>query len=74
MASGVKSRNDHKSDSFQQDQNNDTRCNNGDQRQCFNGAPMTDIPDDDNLAEVKMHNNFSKQQQLTKKNLPLNKT
>lgn len=55
MTMGVKNRNDHKSDSYQADQNNDSRCHSGgDQR--FNGAPMTDIPDDDDLAEVKIHN------------------
>ena len=61
MAAGVKNRNDHKSDSYQADQNNDSRCHSGsDQR--FNGAPMTDIPDDDDLAEVKIHNkHFDKQ-------------
>lgn len=57
MASGVKNRNDHKSDSHQQDQNNDNnRCNSGGQR--FNGAPMTDISDDEDLAEVKIQTTF----------------
>lgn len=57
MASGVKNRNDHKSDSYQQDQNNDNnRCNSGGQR--FNGAPMTDISDDEDLAEVKIQTTF----------------
>lgn len=57
MATGVKNRNDHKNDSYQADQNNDSRCGGGDHR--FNGAPMTDIPGDDDLAEVKIHNNIS---------------
>lgn len=58
MTAGAKNRNDHKNDSYQADQNNDSRCHSGaDQR--FNGAPMTDIPDDDDLAEVKTHNNIS---------------
>lgn len=51
MAPGAKHRSDHKIDGHNnQDTSGDNRFNN-DQRQ--NGAPMTDIYADDDLAEVK---------------------
>lgn len=50
MAMGAKCRNDHKIDGHNQDASGDNRHNN-EHRQ--NGAPMTDIYADDDLAEVK---------------------
>lgn len=64
MASGTKCRNDHKSDSYQQDQSNDNRLS-SDQRHNANGVPMTDIYDDDDLAEVI--NTFANIQNKTRK-------
>lgn len=50
MAMGAKCRNDHKIDGNNQDASGDNRHNN-EHRQ--NGAPVTDIYADDDLAEVK---------------------
>lgn len=54
MATGAKYRNDHKIDGHHSDSSGDNRVNSSDhqQQQRQNGAPMSDIYADDDLAEV----------------------